>query len=269
MQVGTGHVGTTARESRRVVVVFCSLQQPYATLFSMTETITIFTDGAAKGNPGRGGYGVVISDGRTIRELGGHKTRTTNNEMELTAVVEALRAVVDTTEVVHIYTDSKYVVEGATGWIFGWQKNGWQTKAKTDVANKELWQALLPLLREVSVEWHKVPGHCGIIGNERADDIASTFAEKGVYTLYQGAADAYGHNLADVSYDDTKKQDRSDTRKRQAQKAYSYISKVDGVVMVHQTWAECEKRVKGTKGARFKKSLDADDERAIKAEFAR
>jgi ribonuclease HI len=233
----------------------------------MTDTITIFTDGAAKGNPGRGGFGVVISTGNTVTELGGHKARTTNNEMELTAVVEALRAVAGTKQIVHIYTDSKYVVEGATGWIFGWQKNGWQTKAKTDVANKELWQALLPLLREVAIEWHKVPGHVGIIGNERADDIASTFAEKGTYKLYTGPEGGYGHNLADVSYDDTKKQDRSDTRKRQAQKAYSYVSKVDGVIMVHQTWAECEKRVKGTKGARFKKSLDARDEQAVKTEF--
>jgi ribonuclease HI len=233
----------------------------------MTETITIFTDGAAKGNPGRGGYGVVISRGNTVTELGGYKARTTNNEMELTAVVEALRAVRGSARTVAIYTDSKYVVEGATGWIFGWQKNDWQTKAKTDVANKELWQALLPLLRDVTIDWHKVAGHVGIIGNERADDIASTMAEKGTYELYNGPKAGYGHDLSNLTYDDSKKQDRSDARKRQAQKAYSYVSAVEGVVLVHATWAECEARVKGVKGARYKKSLSKDDELAIVRAF--
>lgn len=233
----------------------------------MTATITIFTDGAAKGNPGRGGYGVVITDGKTVTELGGHKTRTTNNEMELTAVVKALEQVSGTKATVHIYTDSKYVVEGATGWVYGWAQNGWQTKAKTDVANKELWQALLPLLKTVTIEWHKVPGHVGIVGNERVDDIASTMAEKGTYTLYSGPHRAYGYNLSDTSYDDTKKQDRSDARKRQALKAYSYISRVDGVVKIHATWAECEARVKGVKGARFQKTLNQTDEKVVRTKY--
>ncbi len=233
----------------------------------MHTSLTIFTDGAAKGNPGRGGYGIVMTDGTTVTELGGHKARTTNNEMELTAVVEALKAVSGKVERVAIYTDSKYAVEGATGWIFGWQKNGWQTKTKTDVANKELWQALLPLLRTITIDWYKVPGHVGIIGNERADDIASTFAEKEGYPLYTGSVDGYPHDLSNTSYDDTKKQDRSDARKRQAQKAYSYISAIDGVVLVHATWSECEARVKGAKGAKFKKSLDADDEAMIRQSF--
>jgi ribonuclease HI len=234
----------------------------------MKNTITIFTDGAAKGNPGRGGFGVVITDGEIVIELGAHKARTTNNEMELQAVVAALQAVVGKKVPVAIYTDSKYVVEGATGWVFGWAKNGWQTKAKTDVANKELWQALLPLLGRVEIVWHKVPGHVGIVGNERADTIASTLAEKGIFPLYSGPATDYEYDLSNTAYDETKKQDRSDARKRQSQKAYSYVSAVDGVVQVHTTWAECEKRVKGTKKARFKKSLSAADERSIKAEFA-
>lgn len=233
----------------------------------MTDTITIFTDGAAKGNPGRGGYGVVITDGVTVTELGGHKPLTTNNEMELTAVVKALEHIQPTTATVHIYTDSKYVVEGATGWVYGWLNNGWQTKAKTEVANKALWQALLPLLKTTTIEWHKVPGHVGIIGNERVDEIASTMAETGSYKLYSGPQAAYGHDLANTTYDDTKKQDRSDARKRQAQKAYSYISKVDGVVKIHATWAECEARVKGVKGARFQKTLSREDEAVARAEY--
>jgi ribonuclease HI len=168
---------------------------------------------------------------------------------------------------VAIYTDSKYVVEGAKGWVFGWAKNGWVTKAKTDVLNKDLWQELLPLLGKVDIVWHKVPGHVGIIGNERADAIASGFAEKGEVPLFAGAKKDYELDLSDTSFDESKAQDRSDARKRQAQKAYSYVSQVDGVVKVHATWGECEARVKGAKGARFKKSLDKANEQEIIKEF--
>lgn len=233
----------------------------------MTETLNIFTDGAAKGNPGPGGYGVVISRSDSVTELGSFKERTTNNQMELTAVVEALKAVKDEGQLVAIYTDSKYVVEGATGWIFGWMKNGWRTKAGTDVLNKELWQALQPLLQSIQVEWHKVPGHVGIVGNERADTIASSFAADGTYQLYDGPKKAYGYDISDTSYDQAKATERSDVRKRSAQKAYSYVSLLDGVVQTHQTWSECEARVKGQRGTRFKKSLDAKNEADIIKDF--
>ncbi len=232
----------------------------------MSKTITIFTDGAAKGNPGKGGYGVVISYADRVVELGGYKAMTTNNEMELKAIVEAIKAVEDGASVA-IYTDSKYAVEGAKGWIFGWLKNGWMTKANTEVANKALWQELLPLLKKVEIEWHKVPGHVGIAGNERVDTIASDFASKGTFYLYSGPKSVYPIDIEDTSYDESKAEERSDARKRQNLKAYSYVSAVDGVVLVHQTWAECEARVKGKKGARFKKSLDAANEKEIIKEF--
>jgi ribonuclease HI len=233
----------------------------------MEEKTLMFTDGAAKGNPGRGGFGVVISHKGTITEKGGFKEYTTNNEMELKAVVEALKEIAPKKVPVDIYTDSKYVVEGANGWVFGWAKNGWATKAKTDVLNKELWQELLPLLGKVEIVWHKVPGHVGIVGNERADVIASTFAEKGSFELYIGKEEGYGFDIHNTSYDETKAQERSDARKRQSQKAYSYVSAVDGIVKIHKTWAECEARVKGKKGARFKKSLDAENEKEIVRDF--
>ena len=233
----------------------------------MQKNVTIFTDGAAKGNPGRGGFAAVISYADTVVEIGGYKERTTNNEMELTAVVEALKEVARTCTQAAIYTDSKYVVEGAKGWIFGWVKNGWKTKADTDVANKELWQALLPLLKQVEIMWHKVPGHVGIIGNERADTIASTFAEKGTCELYRGPKSEYGFNIEDTTFDAAKAQERSDARKRGAQKAFSYISMVEGVIQIHATWTECESRVKGKKSTRFKKSLDAKNEKEIVREF--
>jgi ribonuclease HI len=233
----------------------------------MKDTALIFTDGAAKGNPGKGGFGVVISYDGVVVEKGGYEDRTTNNEMELKAVVEALKEIASKEIPVHIYTDSKYVVEGANGWVFGWVKNGWKTKTGTDVLNKDLWQELLPLLGQVEIEWHKIPGHSGLTGNERADDIASTFAEKQSYPLYSGPLTAYGYDIYDVTYDEAKAQERSDARKRQNQPAFSYVSVVDGMVLIHKTWTECEARVKGKKGARFKKSLDAENEKEIMREF--
>jgi ribonuclease HI len=233
----------------------------------MEQQITIFTDGAAKGNPGKGGYAAVIDYGDTVCELGAAKSYTTNNEMELLAVVRALEAVKAAGRPVEIYTDSKYVVEGAKGWIFGWVKNGWVTKTKTEVLNKELWHALLPLLGAVEIVWHKVPGHVGIIGNERADTIASEFAEGKSVVLYNGPKKDYSLNIDDTSYDEAKAKERSDARKRQALPAYSYVSMVDGVVETHKTWKECEARVKGKPGVRFKKSLDAANEKEIVVEF--
>jgi len=233
----------------------------------MKQTITIFTDGASKGNPGRGGYGAVLSDGQTVTELGGHSPRTTNNEMELKAVVEALKLANHVNTQLEIYTDSKYVVEGSKGWVFGWLKNGWKTKANSDVLNKELWQNLVPLLQKRDIVWHKVPGHVGIAGNERADTIASTFAEKGTCELYTGPLNKYSIDIANTTYDQSKATARSDARKRSAQKAYSYVSMVDGIIETHQTWSECEKRVKGKSGTRFKKSLDAKNEKEIVREF--
>ncbi|MCD5381338.1 MAG: ribonuclease HI [Candidatus Pacebacteria bacterium] len=229
--------------------------------------ITVFTDGAAKGNPGPGGYGVAILMGDKVVELGARKDRTTNNEMELKAVVEAVRFAVAEKVSPEIYSDSKYVIDGATGWTFGWVKNGWKTKAGEDVKNKELWQELVELLKEVKVDWHKVPGHVGIIGNERADAIASDFGEGKQVNLYNGSRSDYGYNIENTDYDKAKAAERSSARKRQSQKAYSYISKVGGVVETHTTWKECEARVKGEKGARFKKAISAAEEVQIAGDF--
>lgn len=229
--------------------------------------ITIFTDGAAKGNPGSGGYGAVISFGHSVLEIGAGKSETTNNEMELKAVVEALKQVPTDAKNIEIYTDSKYVVEGATAWTFGWMKNGWKTKSGGDVLHKGLWQELVNLLKNNKVEWHKIPGHSGLIGNERADVIASDFGQKKNVDLYEGARAGYLYELENVEYDKQKAADRSEARKRQAIKAHSYISEVSGVVETHQTWKECEARVKGKK-ARFKKSISAAEEKNIIKDFS-
>lgn len=232
------------------------------------EKITIFTDGAAKGNPGPGGYGAVVVLGEEeVVELGEAKSLTTNNEMELKAVVEAIKFSSPKKVPLEIYSDSKYVIEGAKGWIFGWLKNGWKTKAGEDVKNKELWMELVLVLKGTKIVWHKVPGHVGIIGNERADTIASDFGAGKKPGLYNGLKSEYGYDIDNTYYDKAKAEERSSARKRQSQKAYSYVSMVDGKIETHTTWKECEARVKGVKRPRFKKSISAQEEKGIIAEF--
>jgi ribonuclease HI len=225
--------------------------------------IYVFTDGAAKGNPGPGGFGIVILKGTHVTERGGGKSHTTNNEMELTAVVEALSYIGVTKHTIHIYSDSKYVVEGAQHWIYGWVKNGWKTKSGGDVLNQILWQKFFDLQKNSTIEWHKIPGHSGIIGNERADTIASCFGNKTPISLFDGRRSIYPYDIENTSFDSVKVQKRSDARTRSSQKAHSYVSMLDGIVMVHETWSECEKRVKGKKNVRFKKACTAEEEKNI------
>ena len=139
------------------------------------KQVEIFTDGACKGNPGPGGWGAVLRMGGHEKELSGHAPATTNNRMELSAVIEALNALKSPCEV-RLHTDSKYVIEGITKWIFGWQKNGWKNAAKKPVANSDLWIALLEAVRPHRVTWQWVKGHAGHPENERADKLASDAA---------------------------------------------------------------------------------------------
>jgi len=138
--------------------------------------VEIATDGACKGNPGRGGWGAVLraADGRE-RELSGGEPNTTNNRMELMAAIEGLRALKRPCRVI-LSTDSRYVMDGLTKWIKGWQKNGWKTAARQPVKNAELWQALLEAAKPHRIEWIWVKGHAGHPDNERADKLASDAA---------------------------------------------------------------------------------------------
>ena len=139
------------------------------------KRVEIFTDGACKGNPGPGGWGAVLRMGSHEKELSGAEPGTTNNRMELTAVISALAALNQPCEV-QLYTDSRYVIDGITGWIFGWQKNGWKTAAKKPVLNSDLWIALIEATRPHTIKWHWVKGHAGHPENERADQLASDAA---------------------------------------------------------------------------------------------
>ncbi len=139
------------------------------------KKIEIFTDGACKGNPGPGGWGAVLRMGSVEKELSGHEPATTNNRMELTAVIEALRALKSPCDVA-LHTDSRYVIDGITKWIFGWQKNGWKNAAKKPVLNADLWRALLEARGQHRIAWIWVKGHAGHPENERADRLASDAA---------------------------------------------------------------------------------------------
>ncbi|KGF67744.1 ribonuclease H [Hoeflea sp. BAL378] len=133
--------------------------------------VEIFTDGACSGNPGPGGWGAILRHGETLKELSGGEAETTNNRMELLAAISALSALKSACEV-DLYTDSKYVMDGISKWIFGWKKNGWKTADKKPVKNAELWQALDQANQRHKVKWHWVKGHDGHIENERADELA-------------------------------------------------------------------------------------------------
>jgi ribonuclease HI len=137
--------------------------------------VEIATDGACKGNPGPGGWGVIIRSGTRERELSGGESLTTNNRMELTAAIEGLNALKRPCRVT-LSTDSRYVMDGLTKWIKGWQKNGWKTAAKQPVKNADLWQALLAAAKPHRIEWLWVKGHAGHPDNERADKLASDAA---------------------------------------------------------------------------------------------
>ena len=137
-----------------------------------TEKVQIFTDGACKGNPGPGGWGAIIRFKDNEKEINGYKPLTTNNIMELMAVIESLKAISKPFEIV-ITTDSKYVKNGITSWIHNWKKNGWKTAAKKPVKNKQLWIELDHLIQKHNVSWKWVKGHSGHIENERADELAN------------------------------------------------------------------------------------------------
>lgn len=138
----------------------------------MTTPVTIYTDGACSGNPGPGGWGAVLEyDGYVMEKCGGAE-HTTNNQMELTAAIEALNALKRPC-VVQLYTDSQYVKNGVTKWMFGWKKNGWKTADRKPVKNVELWQALDEAVSRHEVNWHWVKGHAGDRLNELADRLAN------------------------------------------------------------------------------------------------
>ena len=232
------------------------------------QPIIAFTDGGAKGNPGPGGWGVVIvtPDG-LVTELGGGGSPVTNNQMELTGVIKALTYLRGTPGALEIYADSTYVIKGITNWIWGWRRRGWKTAEGGDVLNRELWERLsdeVDARGTGAIAWHYVRGHTGVPGNERVDEIATAFALGHGIDLYEGALSGYARPILDLPDDTTvPKRTSSSAPGHPKRAAYSYLSVVDGVPQRHATWPECDHRVKGRSGALYKKAMSAAEEAAI------
>ena len=136
-------------------------------------SIKVYTDGACKGNPGPGGWGVYIKFNNEEKDLYGGNPETTNNQMEMQAALEALKYLKDEDEAIKLYTDSNYLRQGITDWIHKWKLNNWRTASKKPVANRDLWIEISDLNEKMNVEWNWVKGHAGDPGNERADQLAN------------------------------------------------------------------------------------------------
>jgi ribonuclease HI len=238
------------------------------------NTIEIYTDGAARGNPGPAGWASIVMDHNTgtVRELGGREDTATNNRMELMAVYQSL-AYVEKEKLfdvpVTFFTDSAYVQKGVTLWMYAWEKNGWKTKDGGDVFNRDIWQELIFLVfrlkRKMTISFEKIAGHAGHFGNEQADRVATSFADKKPTPLFKGALEQY-LKFYQASTPAAKKESGSGGAKKTG-KAYSYVSLVAGKVYTDKDWATCEARVKGKRGVKYKKVFSKMEENALVHEY--
>lgn len=235
----------------------------------MSDKVIIFTDGACSGNPGPGGWAaVLVSPLGKVKELGGGERQTTNNRMEMTAAVEALRLLAKvknlSTKTVRLYTDSTYLIKGITEWIHGWKKRGWKNGEGKDVSNREIWEALDEVIRTngFQVEWLYIPGHEGYPGNERCDVIAVSYAKGNPVPLYDGPRASYGLNLERVPPPSSGSSSSGGGPKPKKGPAV-YLSLIDGQVFRDAAWKACEARVKGRPGARFKKVESPEEESQV------
>jgi ribonuclease HI len=226
------------------------------------NTVIVYTDGACSGNPGKGGYGAIVAqpNGR-VKELGAGHFKTTNNKMEMLAVIKALEYLQGQEEEIAVFTDSTYVIRGITQWIWGWKKKGWKTAEGKMVNNINLWKKLDELVyhsfEPKQISWHYVRGHTGNPGNERCDEIAVAFSKGKSVSLYSGSLLQYPIAVHDIPEDSS----LPEMKPRKEKKiAHSYLSYVNGKLERHSTWKECEAKVKGRPGAKFKKAMSARDE---------
>lgn len=231
------------------------------------NSLIIFTDGACTGNPGPGGWGAVLTfpEGH-VQELGGGNPETTNNRMEMVGALRALASLKTTpSPIIYLYTDSTYVIRGITQWVWGWKKRGWKNAEGKEVSNRDLWEELarqVTRLKPAQIEWKYVRGHTGVPGNERCDAISVAFAKGKKIKLYDGPLLKYPIAIHDLPEDQPLPEMKTYDKGTKAV-AHSYLSLHGGKVMRHKTWAECERRVKGQSGAKFKKAMSEQDEGEI------
>lgn len=242
----------------------------------MENTISVYCDGACSGNPGPGGWAaVLIFPEGTVREMGGGERPTTNNRMEMSAAIAALIAVKDRPEPVKIYTDSALLVNGINSWIHGWKRKGWVTAGGAPVVNRDLWESLDALVqfRKGRLSWVHVKGHAGQEINERCDAIAVAFSKNARPALYDGPAVGCGYSLLPPGPEHLHKpaaksggssggHAHSSSRRSSGAGAF-YISLVHGRLERHATWPQCQARVNGASGARFKKVSSAEEEAEV------
>ena len=225
----------------------------------------LYTDGACSGNPGPGGWGYVFVnfENKKIFEGGGPQNATTNNRMEMTAVIEGLReAVRQKFKSVLVMSDSTYVIRGFTQWRHGWKKRGWLTAEGQPVSNKDLWQLLDQVSQSIKIDWLYVRGHQGTPGNERVDEIAVAFSKNEYIDLH------YNSNFSEYIFDVTEMpvgEALPDKKSKSsgAKKPVFYVSYVNGVLVRHQDWTSCERTVKGQPKALYKKVSSEEELKEI------
>lgn len=231
--------------------------------------VIIYCDGACSGNPGPGGWGSIVICGGRVTELGAADSATTNNRMEMRAVLAALEFSLHEYKNItgiNVLTDSVYVIRGITQWIFGWKKRNWKNAENEEVSNRDIWIELDKVVAEIKknqikIKWSFVKGHSGVPGNERCDRIAVAFSKNEWIELYDGAAENY---LFDVNVLPEERPLPEMKSKSAGPAAASwYLSYVNGVLVRHQTWKECEAVVKG-RPAKFKKVSSQQEEDEVK-----
>jgi ribonuclease HI len=243
-----------------------------------------FCDGACSGNPGPGGWAALIwsVDSNQIWELGGGEDSTTNNRMEMTAALKALQffqtQANSSKDVLWLLSDSSYVVRGIEDWVPNWKARGWQKSDGEAVANVDLWKQLEAEAADVEkLKLVHIMGHSGVAENERVDEIAVAFSKKTSIKLFSGVKKDYPvagfFNLRGATVAVWAKQIKDASQSGPKKKSSStpkgpgtyYVSVVKGEIQTHADWADCEKRVKGTSGARFKKVKNKEGEESFLA----
>lgn len=204
------------------------------------EDAVVFSDGGCIGNPGPGGWAAIVITGDLYEEFGGGEPATTNNRMELTGAIEGLKRTPRGSKV-RVVTDSRYVTDGASKWLHGWKRRGWLKADGHPVLNRDLWELLDEAAGGRKVVWEHVDGHSGHPENERCDRIANGFARGVPPELKKGDG---GWIFADGE---------TSTGENVKYPKPLYLSVVEGAVEEHKSWAECEARIKGRKGAKCKK----------------
>ncbi|OHA39968.1 MAG: hypothetical protein A3G59_02215 [Candidatus Taylorbacteria bacterium RIFCSPLOWO2_12_FULL_47_20] len=256
-----------------------------------SREVIVFTDGSSRGNPGKGGWAAIIFMPKVdekgelkilVREIAGREDHTTNNRMEISAAINALKKIgscftarkavlVSAIPPIKVYSDSRYLINGITKWIHGWKKNGWRSSAKQDVLNKDLWEILDAAASGKNVVWLYMAGHAGNYFNDRADALATSFADGKGAPLFTGVLEDYPAEKYFRDFGSGDSKGSGELSKviniKRSGRAYSYISTVKGDIKIHNTWRDCEDRVRTVSGARFKRADSAGEETFILEQF--